>query len=211
MELVLPGLEARYGRGNPSVEGLHPVGRLDRDSEGLLLLSNDGAFTHALTHPRHGVSKTYVAEISGQPSPQALAQLRSGVEIEGRTTAPAQARLLPGTTNRGAHRIEVTLREGRKRQVRRMLTVVGHPVRRLVRTAVGSLKLGTLKPGQYRELSSAEVLSLLAAGETEAEGPAAPPAGGQPVRKARSPRPRAARTSPGSEAAPGTAGRRRRS
>jgi pseudouridine synthase len=115
MELVLPGLEARYGRGHPSVEGLHPVGRLDRDSEGLLLLTNDGAFTHALTHPRHGVTKTYVAEVTGQPSAQTLEQLRSGVEIEGRVTSPAQARVLPGRSERGAAQVELVLREGRKR------------------------------------------------------------------------------------------------
>src|SRR5207245_2868741 len=95
MELVLPALEAKFGRGHPSVEGLHPVGRLDRDSEGLLLLTNDGAFTQALTHPRHGVTKTYLAEVSGQPAAAALERLRGGMEIEGRTTRPARVRSLP--------------------------------------------------------------------------------------------------------------------
>jgi 23S rRNA pseudouridine2605 synthase len=161
MELVLPGLEAKYGRGHPSVEGLHPVGRLDRESEGLLLLTNDGAFTHALTHPRHGVNKTYLAEVSGQPSPQALEQLRNGVVLEGRATAPAEARLASGAAGRGGSRVELTLREGRKRQVRLMLAAVGYPVRRLRRTAIGPVTLGGLKPGQYRELTAAEVIGLM--------------------------------------------------
>src|SRR5260370_38536549 len=82
MELILPGLEAKFGRGHPSVEGVHPVGRLDRDSEGLLFLTNDGVFTQALTHPRHGVPKTYLAEVSGHPTRAEMEHLRSGVMIE---------------------------------------------------------------------------------------------------------------------------------
>jgi 23S rRNA pseudouridine2605 synthase len=175
MELVLPGLEAKFGRGHPSVEGLHPVGRLDRDSEGLLLLTNDGAFTQALTHPRHGVTKTYLAEVGGRPTPADLEQLRTGVVIDGRKTRPARVRLLPGAAGPGGSRLELELREGRKRQVRRMLEAVGHPVRRLVRTAVGPVGLGSLKRGQYRMLTPAEVHALLeeaARGETAHETPA---------------------------------------
>jgi 23S rRNA pseudouridine2605 synthase len=170
MELVRPPLEARYGRGHPSVEGLHPVGRLDRDSEGLLLLTNDGGFTHALTHPRHGVTKTYVAEVPGQVKPGELEQLRQGVMIEGRRTAPAEVRLLPGTERAEGSRVELVLREGRKRQVRRMLSAVGHRVRRLTRTAVGPISLGSLKPGQHRALTPGEVVALLAAAAPDREG-----------------------------------------
>jgi pseudouridine synthase len=170
MELVLPGLEAKFGRGHPSVEGLHPVGRLDRESEGLLLLTNDGAFTHALTHPRHQVSKTYVAEIAGRPTPTTLDRLRAGVEIEGRRSAPAEARLLPEQRGHGDSRVELKLREGRKRQVRLMLAAVGHPVRRLVRVAVGPVSLGDLRLGQYRLLAPAEVKALLDAARSSAAG-----------------------------------------
>jgi pseudouridine synthase len=161
MELVVPGLEARFGRGHPSVEGLHPVGRLDRESEGLLLLTNDGAFTHALTHPRHEVQKRYLAEVAGKPTQAEMERLRTGVLIEGRLTAPAEAHLIPRAAQREGCRIEIVLREGRKRQVRLMLAAVGHPVRRLIRTAVGPVKLGTLKSGQFRQLSPGEVMALM--------------------------------------------------
>lgn len=168
MELVLPGLEARFGRGHAAVEGLHPVGRLDADTEGLLLLTNDGALTHALTHPRHGIPKTYVAEVEGLPSRETLARLREGIVLDGRPTAPALVRRLPpDRTARGA-RLELTLREGRKRQVRRMLEAVGHPVRRLCRTRIGSLTLGNMKPGQWRFLTEAEVEALRRLAEREA-------------------------------------------
>jgi 23S rRNA pseudouridine2605 synthase len=201
MELVLPSLEGRYGRGHPSVEGLHPVGRLDRESEGLLLLTNDGSFTHALTHPRYEVTKTYLAEVAGQPAPETLEQLRQGVLIEGRRTAPAEVRLVPRPDRTDGGRIELVLREGRKRQVRRMLSAVGHPVRRLTRTAVGPVTLGSLKLGQYRMLTTAEVDALRAAGAPETPGtksvarsaskrPAARPPGqsGRPGESARPPR-----------------------
>ncbi len=202
MELVLPALEAKFGRGHPSVEGLHPVGRLDRDSEGLLLLTNDGAFTQALTHPRHGVTKTYLAEVSGQPAAAALERLRGGMEIEGRTTRPARVRLLPGPAGRGGSRIELELREGRKRQVRRMLSAIGHPARRLVRTAIGPVALGSLKPGQFRMLSPDEVRALLdaaAQGEREERPPApARPPIGRTERPAPAGRPAARETTRGS-------------
>jgi 23S rRNA pseudouridine2605 synthase len=209
MELVLPGLESKYGRGHPSVEGLHPVGRLDRDSEGLLLLTNDGAFTHALTHPRYGVTKTYVAEVAGRPTPAELEQLRSGVMVEGRLTAPAEARWLPAPTGRRGGQVELQLKEGRKRQVRLMLDAVGHPVRRLVRTAVGPLTLGSLKPGQYRFLTEDEVQSLLNAArpEPEASPPVAPKSRPESTRA----RPRPEQAGPASSPRPETtsAGRTR--
>lgn len=171
MELVLPGLEARFGRGHPAVEGLHPVGRLDADTEGLLLMTNDGAFTHALTHPRHQVPKSYVAEVEGWPNREALARLRQGIPLDGRLTAPAEVRVLPPRQGDRGARVELTLHEGRKRQVRRMLAAVGHPVRRLCRTRVGNVTLGRLKAGGWRFLTDAEVAALigLARGEvTEA-------------------------------------------
>jgi 23S rRNA pseudouridine2605 synthase len=161
MELVLPGLEARLGRGHPAVEGIHPVGRLDADTEGLLLMTNDGAFTHALTHPRHQVPKTYVAEVEGWPDRQALARLREGIVLDGRPTAKAEARLLPVRQGDRHARLEITLHEGRKRQVRRMLAAVGHGVRHLCRTRVGGLSLGRLKPGGWRFLTGAEVAELI--------------------------------------------------
>jgi pseudouridine synthase len=161
MELVRPGLESRLGRGHPAIEGLHPVGRLDADTEGLLLLTNDGAFTQALLHPRHEVAKVYVAEVNGWPDPADLARLRAGVPLDGRPTAPAEVRLLPSRQGDRGARVEVRIHEGRKRQVRQMFQVIGHPVRHLKRTRIGDLALGGLKPGQWRFLSDAEVDSLM--------------------------------------------------
>jgi pseudouridine synthase len=180
MELILPSLEARFGRGHPSVEGLHPVGRLDQDSEGLLLLTNDGAFTHALTHPHHGVTKTYLAEVSGHPTPSTLEKLRTGIEIEGRKTAPAEVLLVTAGGTRERSRVELTLREGRKRQLRKMLSVVGHPIHRLIRTAIGPVSLGQLKPGQFRFLTPGEVRALtLAAAPRNVSDRGEPPGGRQ--------------------------------
>jgi pseudouridine synthase len=161
MELVRPGLEARLGRGHPAVEGLHPVGRLDADSEGLLLMTNDGAFTHALTHPRHQVRKTYVAEVDGLPDREALARLRQGILLDGRPTAKAAVRLLPLRQGDRRARVEITIHEGRNRQVRRMLAAVGQRVTHLCRTRVGELSLGRLKPGAWRFLDGAEVAELV--------------------------------------------------
>jgi pseudouridine synthase len=161
MELIRPGLEARLGRGHPAVEGLHPVGRLDADTEGLLLMTNDGSFTQALTHPRHEVPKTYVAEVEGWPDREALTRLREGILLDGRPTARARVRLLPLRQADRRTRLEITLHEGRKRQVRRMLAAVGHPVKHLCRTRVGDLSLGRLKPGAWRFLDGAEVADLV--------------------------------------------------
>ena len=136
-----------------------PVGRLDRDSEGLLLLTNDGELANRLLHPRYGVEREYLAEVEGRPTPGALARLTRGVQLEDGPARAASARQVGGSGGRGAVRIVMT--EGRKREVRRMLDVVGLPVRRLVRVRVGPIQLGRLPPGEVRELDPAEVRELL--------------------------------------------------
>jgi 23S rRNA pseudouridine2605 synthase len=136
---------------------LYPIGRLDADSSGLILLSNDGELANRLTHPRFEVPKTYRARIAGAPiSRAALQALRGGVELEDGPTAPARARRLDGAW------IELTIREGRNRQVRRMCAAVGHPVLELVRTGFGGLELGALRAGEHRLLVDAEVECLRA-------------------------------------------------
>jgi 23S rRNA pseudouridine2605 synthase len=135
---------------------LYPVGRLDIDTTGLILLTNDGELAHRLTHPRFEVPKTYRARVGDPPvSTRALKALREGVELEDGRTAPARVRRL------GADELEVTIHEGRKRQVKRMCASVGHPVRRLERVAFGSLKLGELAVGDHRLLTREEVEKLL--------------------------------------------------
>ena len=131
-----------------------PVGRLDADTTGALLLTNDGDLAHRLAHPRYGVSKVYEAEVEGTPSPEALARLRGGVELDDGVTAPAGARRL------GAGRIELTLHEGRKHQVKRMCEAVGHPVRHLHRSRYAGLDLAGLGAGESRELTTDEVAVL---------------------------------------------------
>jgi 23S rRNA pseudouridine2605 synthase len=138
-----------------------PVGRLDADTEGLLLLTNDGDLTHRLTHPSFGVEKEYLVEVEGTPSPGALRRLREGVELEDGLTAPAQASLVP------PHTLRITIHEGRNRQVRRMCKAVGHPVVRLVRTRIGPLAERRLAPGEWRPLTLAEVRGLESAVTTE--------------------------------------------
>jgi 23S rRNA pseudouridine2605 synthase len=152
---------ARDPHGRPTVVGLvgHPlrivpVGRLDADTTGVLLLTNDGPLAHRLAHPRYGVEKVYVADVEGAPTEDDLERLRQGVELEDGRTAPARVRSL------GRSRIELTLHEGRKRQVRRMCEAVGHPVRRLHRTTYAGLELGELRPGEWRELMDDEVRAL---------------------------------------------------
>ncbi|MGE5590537.1 MAG: pseudouridine synthase [Bacillota bacterium] len=140
---------------------LYPVGRLDMDTEGLLLLTNDGGLTNALLHPRQEVPKTYVAEVDGLPTPETLARLRRGIRLEDGPTAPAEVKVLK-STDRGAT-LSITIHEGRNRQVRRMLEAVGHPVTFLKRVRFGPLDLHGLKLGQHRFLSSAEVSRLRAA------------------------------------------------
>jgi 23S rRNA pseudouridine2605 synthase len=136
---------------------VHPVGRLDADSEGLLILTNDGTLTHRLTHPSFGVDKEYLAHVRGTPPPAALRTLREGVELDDGRTAPAQVSMpSPGL-------LRLVIHEGRNRQVRRMCEAVGHPVLRLVRTRIGPVSDPKLAPGQWRALRLDEVRGLYSA------------------------------------------------
>jgi 23S rRNA pseudouridine2605 synthase len=133
-----------------------PVGRLDADTTGALLLTNDGPLAHRLAHPRYGVEKVYEAEVESDPGEAALRRLRAGVELEDGVTAPARARRL------GRSRVELVLHEGRKHQVKRMLAAVGHPVVRLHRSGYAGLTLEGLEPGAWRRLEPREVDGLRA-------------------------------------------------
>jgi 23S rRNA pseudouridine2605 synthase len=156
---------ARDTHGRPTVVDLvgarglrlYPIGRLDADSSGLMLLSNDGELANRLTHPRFEVPKTYIATLAGGPiSDAALRRLREGVQLDDGVTAPARVR------RRAAGAIEITIHEGKNRQVRRMCDAVGHPVIALARTAFGPLRLGALAQGEHRRLRAAEVERLRA-------------------------------------------------
>ncbi|NLA36458.1 MAG: rRNA pseudouridine synthase [Actinobacteria bacterium] len=138
----------------PQEPRVYPVGRLDYETSGLLLVTNDGDLTHRLTHPSFGVEKEYLAEVDGQPSRGAIRQLREGVELEDGMTAPA------AVSQPAPNLIKLVIHEGRNRQVRRMCEVVGHPVVRLARTRIGPITDTTLKPGEWRELTRDEVRSL---------------------------------------------------
>ncbi|MBV9293268.1 MAG: rRNA pseudouridine synthase [Frankiales bacterium] len=141
--------------------GLHHVGRLDADSEGLLLLTNDGPLSHRLTHPSWEVPKRYLVELDGV-LPRSLGRtMRAGVELEDGPARVDSWALVDAAAGRSL--VEVVIHEGRNRIVRRMFEATGHPVRRLVRTAIGPIRLGELKPGRHRRLSSAEVRALYAA------------------------------------------------
>jgi pseudouridine synthase len=141
-------------------EYVYPVGRLDYDTEGLLLLTNDGDLAAMLTHPRHGVERTYEARVAGMPDQEALERLRTGIPLDGRRTLAADVTLLNiGRRDRDGI-VRITIREGRHRQVRRMLEVVGHPVRTLRRTRIGPLSDRQLKPGMWRELTEGEIRRL---------------------------------------------------
>ena len=137
---------------------LYPVGRLDYDAEGLLLLTNDGELAHRLQHPRYKVPKTYLVKVRGHPPAEALAILQQGVNLEDGITAPAE--LIVVEDDQKATWLSLTLREGRKHQVKRMCAAVGHPVLRLRRTKVGPIELDDLRPGEIRRLKSREVRSL---------------------------------------------------
>jgi len=138
----------------PEEPRVFPVGRLDAETEGLLLLTNDGEVTHRLTHPSYGVEKEYLAHVEGTPSRGALRRLREGVELEDGLTAPATAAMVsPGV-------VRLVIHEGRNRQVRRMCEAIGHPVVRLVRTRIGPLVDTTLGPGEWRPLRQDEVRAL---------------------------------------------------
>ena len=166
---------ARDPQGRPTVVDLvdHParvvpVGRLDADTTGALLLTNDGPLAHRLAHPRYGVEKVYEAEVEGDPSVEALERLRNGVELDEGRTAPARARRL------GPSRIELTLHEGRKHQVKRMLAAVGHPVTRLHRSRYAGLTLEGLEPGRWRELEPFETARLRSLPPERPTAPAGP-------------------------------------
>ena len=141
---------------------LVPVGRLDADTTGALLLTNDGELAHRLAHPRYEVEKVYEAEVEGEPSDEALRQLEQGVELDDGRTAPARARRLAPS------RIELAIHEGRKHQVKRMLEAVGHPVTRLHRSRYAGLTLEGLQPGDWRELEPGEVARLQSLGRSDA-------------------------------------------
>jgi 23S rRNA pseudouridine2457 synthase len=148
-----------------NIPNIYPAGRLDRDSEGLVLLTGDGALQSRLSHPRHKMEKTYQVQVEGEPDDAALAQLRGGVVIQGKKTLPARVRRIaePGLwarhppiryrKNVPTSWIEITLTEGRNRQVRRMTAAVGCPTLRLVRVAIGPWKLDDLSPGEWREVA----------------------------------------------------------
>ncbi|HHW10366.1 MAG TPA: rRNA pseudouridine synthase [Firmicutes bacterium] len=146
-------------------ERLYPVGRLDLWSEGLMLLTNDGRLALKLQHPRYGVEKTYLVTVAGEPSPALLAQMEKGMILEDGPTLPARITVI----HRGEEtaELEFVLKEGRKRQIRRMCAAAGYPVRRLRRIAIGPLKLGELQPGGVRRLRPNEVAALYAAAGEE--------------------------------------------
>jgi 23S rRNA pseudouridine2605 synthase len=144
-------------------ERLFHVGRLDTDTEGLILLVNDGDFAQRMAHPSHGVSKTYVAEVRGPVAGRVRRQLRDGVELDDGPARVDAFRVLQQTGDRAL--VEVVLHEGRKHIVRRLLAAVGHPVNRLARTAIGPVRLGDLRPGSMRPLTSKELGTLLDAAE----------------------------------------------
>jgi pseudouridine synthase len=135
-----------------------PVGRLDRDTEGLLLLTNDGELANRLMHPRYGVEKEYLVSVRGRPRPAHVARLLRGVELEDGPARAAMARIVATRPDRGQLRVVMT--EGRKREVRRMLAALGLPVERLVRVRIGPVRLHGLPPGAWRELTTEEVLGL---------------------------------------------------
>ena len=161
----------------PDGARVFPVGRLDMDSEGLIIVTNDGELTHRLTHPSFGVAKEYLVQVEGEPTPAEVRQLREGVDLEDGPTAPARVAVV------APNLLRMVIHEGRNRQVRRMCETVGHPVVRLVRTRIGPVADPSLGPGSYRPLSFDEVRSLAAAAEPVevGEGAVPPPAPEDPV------------------------------
>lgn len=174
---VLPCFTDLEGRQTLSryidIPDVYPAGRLDRDSEGLLLLTSDGTLAHHITDPRHLLPKVYLVQVERVPDTAALERLQCGVVLGGTLTRPARARLLENTPSLPDRPVpirfrkhvptawlELTLREGMNRQVRRMTAAVGHPTLRLVRITIGPITLGDLQPGQWRELTTREVGAL---------------------------------------------------
>jgi 23S rRNA pseudouridine2605 synthase len=162
----------------PRVPRVFAVGRLDFMTEGLLVLTNDGELAQVVTHPRHGIEKAYLAEVTGLPSRATLRRLREGVTLDDGVTAPARVR--PVQSRSGNAALEIVVHEGRKRLVRRMFEAVGHPVRRLVRTRVGPIGDRGLAPGEWRPLRPREVQALYAAATGRATGQTPPKAGTGP-------------------------------
>jgi 23S rRNA pseudouridine2605 synthase len=152
----------------PSEPRVFAVGRLDYDTEGLLVLTNDGELAQLVTHPRHGVEKAYLAEVAGVPSRATIRALREGVTLDDGPTAPAEARLVQSRGDNAA--LEIVVHEGRNRLVRRMCEAVGHPVRRLVRTGIGPIRDRRLAPGAWRRLRAREVRALYAAASGASAG-----------------------------------------
>jgi pseudouridine synthase len=164
---VISSLEDEMEEGRTTVRDLipiaadthiYPVGRLDKPSEGLVLMTNDGALAHRLTHPRYGHEKVYDVTVEGRISDRALEQWRRGVMLDDRITAPAPIEVIERTNDQT--RLRIILREGRKRQIRRVAAALGHPVRRLIRERIGPLSLGDLQAGAWRHLTAAEVREL---------------------------------------------------
>lgn len=164
---VLSSLEDEMDEGRPTVRDLidahpeahiYPVGRLDKPSEGLILMTNDGQLAHRLTHPRYEHEKVYEVTVEGRMDDRELEQWRRGVILDGRITAPAPIELVERTAE--STRLRIVLREGKKRQIRRIAAALGHPVSRLVRERIGPVTLGDLQPGQWRYLTPAEVVQL---------------------------------------------------
>ncbi len=160
---------AKDPQGRPDVSAYYPpgprvfpVGRLDRETEGLLLLTNDGELANRLTHPRYGVEKEYLAEVEGRPRDADLRRLERGVELEDGAARAVSARSVAGSRGRGA--VRIVMAEGRKREVRRMLAAIGFPVARLIRTRVGPIRLRGLRPGDVRPLKASEVAGLYRGG-----------------------------------------------
>lgn len=146
---------------------VYPVGRLDVDSEGMLILTNDGDFTHKLTHPSHEAPKTYIADVRGQVFQPAMHALTYGIELEDGKTAKAKVQILGFDRRSAVSRVEITIHEGKKRQVRRMFEAVNHPVQRLVRTRIGPIPLLDLATGSWRPLANREVRALLESAAAE--------------------------------------------
>lgn len=142
-------------------ERVYPVGRLDQDSEGLVLLTNDGELAHRVTHPRFGLEKVYRVIVQGKPTSAELRRLREGVTLNGQVTAPARVEVLGEEDSNAV--LEFGIREGRKRQIRLMGDAIGHPVIRLTRIGMGPLSLGDLRPGEYRPLRDSEIRALYSA------------------------------------------------
>ncbi len=176
---VVSTVEDTHGRPTvvalvPEVPRVFPVGRLDMDTEGLLIVTNDGELTHRLTHPSFGVAKEYLAHVEGEPTSGEIRRLREGVELEDGPTAPARVSVVAPDL------VRIVIHEGRNRQVRRMCAAVGHPVIRLVRTRIGPITDPSLGPGSYRSLTFDEVRGLsAAASHMEAAGSGAGPPGAE--------------------------------